>query len=340
LGRLPVVDVLAGHPHFVRHTEAVWRAMPPEMRGAFYTTRALDPGLSELARNSRGGRGDLTLVCSYGDLVSATINDNGVNGRPVVFMEHGAGFTFADPTTGIAYSSYSGSPDRPQVALFLNPNEYVSRANARAHPSTPQVTIGTPAMDRWYNDPPTTPYQRGEAELPTVALSFHWDCALAPGTRSTYRHFHGKLDEVAHSEHWNFVGTAHPRMRVQASLEYNTLGVPFVENPDDILATADLLIFDATSFGYEFASLNRPVVVMNAPWYRDEPDDGIRFWQHIPGIQVDEPSDLHEAVLDALDDTLLVQHQRQAAIEAVYPYRGDAAARAVAAITEFGRTFG
>ena len=335
--RLPVVDVIAGHEHFRDHTVPVWKAMPPEMRGGYFTKRSLDPGLRDEPYNyERAGHGDLTLVCSYGDLFSATAQDE--FHRPVVFMEHGAGFTF-EGSDGRTLSSYSGSLDRPNVALFLNPNDYVTQQNARAHPDTPQVVIGSPKMDRWYHGLPTTPFQRGETDRPTVAIALHWDCIIAPGTRSAYAHYRGWFGSLL-DKGWNVVATAHPRFKLQMEMECLSAGIPFVNSLTYLFEKADVMIADATSAMYEFASLDRPVLVLNAPWYQEEKDDGIRFWKHIPGLQIDDPSILADATRMVLDDKAPLPTLRYNAIEAVYPHRGDAAQRAVDAIIAFAKEYG
>lgn len=309
--KLPVVDVIAGHPHFVEHTVPVYRALPPEMRGGYFTTKKLDPGL-KLQRSDRAGRGDLTLVCSYGDLMTATFADDR---RPVVFMEHGAGFTF-EGSDGRTLSSYAGSLDRPNVILFLCQNEIVQRLNTQAHPHTASALVGSPKMDRWVNTP------KPQNERPIVGISFHWKCIVAPGTWSAFDHYQhaiaGLLDQG-----WDVRATAHPRMREEVQFLSMALGIPYI-TLDEMYRTADLLIADATSAMYEFASLDRPVLTLNCPRYRAEADDGIRFWQHIPGLMIDEPNELVDAAHTALQDAPEYAAMRRSAVDAVYPLRGHA----------------
>lgn len=323
--RLPVVDVVATQEHFRDHTLPVYLAMPPEMRGAYYTDRKLDPGIWNIERSRRAGSGDLTLVCSMADMRYANFGDSP---RPIAFMEHGAGMTFED-SNGLTLASYSGSWERPNVVLFLNVNQYAQDANARIHPYTGRAIVGSPKMDAWYPAPKTG------NNKPTVAIAFHWDCHLAPGTRSAYDHFRAALPELAASDEFNLIGHAHPRMQDAMRMECMTYGIEFVEHLDDVFRRADLLIADATSAMYEFASLDRPVVVMNAPWYHLEADDGVRFWREIPGLQVEDSAGLMEAVRVALDDAPSLKAARRASVENVYPVRGNAAATAVRAIQTF-----
>lgn len=326
-----VVDVYATEPHFVNHMLPIWRAMPPELRGAFYTRREYDPGILGEPRSERAGHGDLFLVCSFGDLRMVTATST----RTVIFSEHGAGFTFANEY-GYVYRSYAGADDRPCVGLFLNVNDTVQRANARAHPHARGVVIGSPKMDQWYNPKRFRPQTVTGADVPTVAIAFHWDGhILSPGIGNAFNHFRSALPALAARTDIRLVGHAHPRFATEMQMECMALNIPYVERLDDVFRQADVLVADATSAMYEFASLDRPVVTMNTPEYRREPDRGIRFWQHIPGIQVDEPEDLAQATLNALDDPPELQAIRRSAVEAVYPIRGDAAQRAVSAIADF-----
>lgn len=328
--RKAVVDIVATHQHFVDHLAPVWRAMPPEMRGGFFTTDEFDPGL-EGERSPRAGRGDLTLVCSYGDLISAIYGDES---RPVVFMEHGAGMTF-ESAEGVTHASYSGSTDRPNVALFLAPNQYVVDANRRTHPYTPSAIIGSPKMDRWY-PAPLSPKDRGaRGKKPVVAVAFHWDCHLSPGTRSAFNHFSSALPALAAAKDFDVIGHAHPRDQMPMKMACLEAGIPFVQHIDDVFDQADVFVADATSALYEFASLDRPVVVMNDPWYFKEPDDGVRFWKEIPGVQVNHPDELVDTIRVALHDSPEIQTMRREAVMSVYPVKGSAAETAVRAIQHF-----
>jgi CDP-glycerol glycerophosphotransferase (TagB/SpsB family) len=116
------------------------------------------------------------------------------------------------------------------------------------------------------------------------------------------------------------------------------IGIPYIGTLDEVFRDADLLIADATSAVYEFASLNRPVLNLNAPWYHDEPMEGIRFPWYMPGLTVEDPGNLNHCAFHALSDPLYLAERRREAVDAVYPLRGGSAERAAQAIQDFVRS--
>jgi hypothetical protein len=317
-----VVDFMAGESHFTDHTLPVYLALPPEMRGAFIT-RPWHHDPITVERSPRAGYGDICLAPSWGDLARTRYTR-----RPVIFTEHGAGFRFQG-------HSYAGSPDRPNVVLYLCQNEIVAAANRQTHPYATVVTVGVPKMDPWYVQPP-----KPIGDPPVVVLTWHWDCHASPGTRSAIDHYPDaiyQLRDHAAVSGWKFAAHSHPRIADRVRRECKTAGVPFIERLDTVFEQADLLIADATSAAYEFASLDRPVLNLNAPWYHDEPVQGIRFPWYMPGLTIEGPDALCEAATLALFDTPPLRDARRAAIDEVYPLRGGSAERAAKAIQDFVR---
>jgi len=114
------------------------------------------------------------------------------------------------------------------------------------------------------------------------------------------------------------------------------LGIEPVEDFEDVLERADLYMCDNSSTLFEFASVGRPVVVLNAPWYRRHIEHGLRFWEAATvGVQVDHPAELRDAVMQALEDPPEQQAARQAAVRIAYTYTdGQASKRAAQEILE------
>jgi CDP-Glycerol:Poly(glycerophosphate) glycerophosphotransferase len=318
-----VIDFMSGEEHFTDHTLPVYMALPPEMRGAFITRPWHHKSIS-VERSTRAGRGDAILAPSWGDLVRCRYTR-----RPAIFMEHGAGFRFQG-------HSYAGSPDRPNVVLYLCQNEIVAAANRHAHPDASVVVVGVPKMDPWY-DKPGKPI----GDPPLVVLAFHWDCHASPGTRSAIDHYPdavSQLRDFASVCGWQFAAHSHPRIAPRVRKLCESAGVPFIDHLDTVFEKADLLIADATSAAYEFASLGRPVLSLNAPWYHDEPVRGIRFPDYIPGLVIEGSDELCEGAALALADPPELRLKRQIAVEAVYPVRGGSAKRAAQSIQDFIRS--
>lgn len=287
------------------------------------------------------GRRDLSrpvLVAGFADMQR-------VNPSPVVLLEHGAGQAYVDTDSG----SYSGGAGWERARLFLCPNEAVAR-RWRATYRAPAVVVGCPKLDRWHhgarysaqnfarNRPLDSleglePVQR----RPTVAITFHWECSIVPETRSAWQHYDRSLPDLvtwAEQAGVELLGHGHPRLWGKIERRWRRLGVEPVEHFADVLERADLLVGDNTSALPEFASTGRPVLWLNAPWYRRDVDHGGRFWTWPQGqVCVDEPGELPERILQALADPPPARLSRSRMVQRVYPLRdGQAAERAADAI--------
>jgi hypothetical protein len=99
---------------------------------------------------------------------------------------------------------------------------------------------------------------------------------------------------------------------------------------------ADLLIFDNTSAGYEFAATGRPVVVLNARYWSRKQSHGLRFWDaaHV-GVNVNPGDDLVAKVHEALADSVDQQQDREEALQFVYQPRTNGATYAATAILDW-----
>ncbi len=369
------VHFLAGEPHFVDHLAPVWRALPCA-RGAFWVpsdllaharqrgvveARAYEPARSHSALTRlpsvrrrvarvRGGGALLlerpsssavmlhwatpvwlplpptapVVVASYGDLKTVA---NGA--RALALCEHGIGQSY-----GNQHPSYCGgvSPERAQVGLFVVPNESAARANRKVYPRARVAVVGVPRMDDWNLSPRPIPMHP-----PVIALSFHWNCRVAPEAQGSFAHFRSGLGELA--RHYRVLGHGHPRILGNLARTYERHGIEVVPDFEQVLARASLYVTDNSSTLYEFAATDRPVVVLNAPWYRRHVEHGLRFWRHADvGLACERPEELVACVGRALLDSPEQRRRRQAAVEAVIPQRdGRASARAAAAIADWLR---
>jgi hypothetical protein len=286
-----VIRFIASEPHYRDHLYPV--ALEVSQRGI--TVEVTERNLVRPAA--------LTVVASWKDYQDST--------GPVVFFEHGAGFTYQTRN-----HSYAGGPGRDRVVAFACVNERVAAANRAAYPDVPSIVVGSPVLDRYLQQPkPVGP--------PVVAFSWHWDCRVAPETRSAFPHYRRHLKDLAGD--WTPLGHAHPRAWSMVRGTYLGLGWEIAETFAEVVARASVYVCDTSSTIYEFAALDRPVIVLNSPDYRRDVEHGLRFWQDIPGIQVDEPGDLTRAIQEALTRDEWADRRRDT-IGRVYPHLGAATA--------------
>jgi len=279
----------------------VWNALPEQARGEFITTAPKE--------KLRG----LTAVASNGDYKLTT--------GPTVFFEHGAGFTYSNN-----HPSYAGSSGKERSIMFCNTNQRVQAANRRTYPNSEHVIVGCPKMDTMpLLEPPKN-------DRPKVAFSFHWNCMVAPESQTSFYHYERELVRVGNTmKHWEHVGHGHPRFWPTLKPFWERNRFRLMQNFDDVMKTCDVYVADTTSTLYEFAATGRPVIVLNAPWYRRTVNHGIRFWEDIPGIQVNNRTDLIPMIEHVLANDTFAE-ERARIVEKVYPFIGSSAKRAADAI--------
>ena len=290
-----MIRFLASEPHYAEHLRPVFDAMPGDVDCEFvatWTTR----------------QPTLTVVASSKDYEATS--------GPVVLFEHGAGFTY-----NTRHAAYAGGRGRERVVLFANVNESVHRANRRAYPDTPGAIVGAPKLDALLAAPTPT----GE----TVAFSWHWDCRVAPETRTAWHEYRDHLQPGDAT--WTPLGHAHPRAWSMVRDTYRRLGWSTAETFREVIDRANVYVCDTSSTIYEFAALDRPVVVLNSKHYRRDVEQGLRFWRDIPGVQVNQPEELAAAIEEALHHDTWGPARRDI-IGRVYPHLGQATTRAADAI--------
>jgi hypothetical protein len=343
------MDAYASEPQYLDHIRPLWLGLAPEERGTFHTSKRLlgyaDAHGIEAVQGRPSRKGGLILVAAFSDLQS-------VKPRPAVLLEHGAGQTY-----GTDHPSYSGGPERENVVLFLCPNDEVAARNRARYPEAASVAVGAPKMDGWHcryrgnairgqagdggpmhrERPSLThePEPRSTNPGPVVALSFHWEGrAVSPEARWAFPHYREMLPTLADT--YRMLGHGHPRAFDRLQPHYEAAGIETVRSFDEVLARAKVYVCDNSSSLFEFASVGKPVVLLNAPHYRREVEHGLRFWRDARvGVQVDEPEELIEAIDLALSDPLEIRLAREDVCSRVYVQRdGRATERALFAIRE------
>lgn len=319
------IDRYASLEHYADHIDPIWQALPDAVRGESWAPRAgCWWGKPDYTRPGPADRP--VLVAGFADA-------RRMHPRPLVYVEHGAGQAYpADPRSATS-GSYAGGEGLDRAVLFIAPSETVADRWRAAYARTPVAVVGCPKLDRWHAFP------RARAETSVVAVTFHWDCQLIPETRSAFGHYRHALAglvadvRAAGGEVW---GHGHPRAWARLARTWRALDVPLVPRLADVLDGADLLIGDNTSALPEFASTGRPVLWLNAPWYRRDVEHGGRFWRWPRGqVACNEPGDLVPSARLALSDPPMAAASRARMVTGVYAHTdGHAADRAAAAIME------
>ena len=127
---------------------------------------------------------------------------------------------------------------------------------------------------------------------------------------------------------------AHPRIaeEVRGALVGLVPAGRFVEKFASVMTLADLYVCDNSSTIFEFAALDRPVVLMSSARWRRNVEHGGRFWRwaHV-GPEAITPERLQAGVSMSLGGDLHAKARRGVVAE-VFPHLGSASERAVAAI--------
>ena len=326
-----VVDFYAQAVQYFDHLEPIWNAMPANLKGNFYVHSPIGDHVRskkicayvmssrlKVVQNLRKGMGPV-VVAGIED--ARTVQSVG---RIPFLVDHGVGQTYLDSNNG----SYASGVGRDFMGLFIVPNEWCEKGNKKACPDIPIAIVGCPKLDRWHNKEP-----KKKGNKPVVCISFHWDCMISVETRGSFNYYKDVLPELAKSKEFELVGHAHPRLAKIAYPFYHKHKIRILKTFDDVLNEADVYITDNSSTLYEFADLDRPVVVLNPPWFRRDIHHGLRFWECADvGVQCERPEDLKEAILKAIEDPQEIADRRREIMCDVYPFKGNSSQLAVQAI--------
>lgn len=255
------IHMAASMPHYGRHVRAVWKHLPSELKGDL------------IARRTKlSSKQDFVMVGSKSDIELAGRNR-------AIYVEHGAGQAYGGHRQSAMHPHYHGSKHPLNVVGYISPRQQVAESW-----SAPGFAAGCPALDEL------------ERELQAIAvLTFHWDahmvCTEARTARPHYIERFADIARWAFDAGYELVGHRHPRDR-RAERIFRNLNIRFEGDSEKVLKHAAVLIADNTSLMYEAALLDIPVIALNAPWYCRNVEHGLRFWSHVPGIQVNNTDEL------------------------------------------------
>lgn len=326
------LDFFARRHHYIDHLAPIWNALPSERRGLFHVTDDLlsyawhsfhDAHVVEVDGYTPSGSNPI-LCAAYGDMSRAARNPE----RKIITIEHGTGHGF-----GSAAYPNATKGRRDLIDLALMPNEYTASLSRLARSVRCEV-IGTPKMDEWYGriwrrEPKNDP--------PVIAIAFHWGDRHAnpPESGSAFEHYQGILAELA--KRYHVLGHGHPLASPTVRQTFQQAGIDWTSDLREVFHRADILINDLSSILYEFIVTGKPVIVLNAPWFRREVQWGIRFWDYSDvGINVERPDEL----FDAIDRTIaeygtICVDERHRAVTDLYPYLGHSAQRAADVLVKY-----
>lgn len=242
-------------------------------------------------------------------------------GVAVAFVEHGAGASY-EGVSHLLSVSHGYAP--PVAAVLTTPAQEAVHRRAfgdRVH------VIGCPKLDAWHG------YKHKRSKPPVVAFSHHWEQRQYPETRSAWPWDATAWERLIASGEYRVLGHKHPGDRRDIEGWCRHHGIEFVPSFDEVMRLADVYVADNSSTLYEFAATGRPVVCLSPPWYRRHINHGVRFWEHVPGVECAIAEHLEACIAEALVDVPARRAMRQRAVEAVYgPLDGGAASRAVEVI--------
>ena len=340
---LKPIDFFARRVHFIDHLAPIWNNISMAMRGTFYVPLNLEEytqnlGIQEVRGLKSFGpsgnpirvvpEGDGPLVTSaYGDLKMAYQSNPK---RPYILMEHGVGLSFPERAPGYA----GGTGSRQYVSLFLAPNQAVASKTAKTYPNAAQAIIGTPKMDKWAK------MSRKKRDIPpTVCISFHWNGSrVCPEAGNAFEYYKDYITNL--KKHFHVIGHGHPKIIDELASFYKKNDIETLYSFDDVLSKADCYVNDTSSTLYEFACTGRPVVFLNAPWFRKDKYWGIRWWDYTDiGPQCDEPGNLVDCIKQALGDKTHFITAKRKMVTELYPFLGTSSTIAAKAIMDFVKGF-
>lgn len=309
-----VIHAYASMPHYKRHVQAIFKHLHPSIRGNIF-------GPEVKAKDLPDG---VFLVGSY---VDAQL----LAKRKVIYVEHGAGQSYKGDARSIGSPYYHGSKHPKNIIGYVCPNEKVASSWDK-----PSIAVGCPALDIWHI---SLQELQTRSLKPAITFTFHWDCRVAQESRWAFPHYADQIELFTNRLRalgFDVFGHSHPRSERVLKRFWRSIGVEYLETPDRVFWASDILIADNTSLLMEFASLNRPVVFLNAPWYRKDIEHGGRFWQwNKMGINVDQPDELFDIDFDNYLFTDAYRNQREKIVPTVYTHTdGSAGFRAAKWVTQ------
>jgi hypothetical protein len=221
-------------------------------------------------------------------------------------MEHGVGLAWhrRDVLADIAKTT------------VLAPNDFI--ADRYRTEGIAATVVGTPKLDGYLALP------RGEA----VAVGFHWTTAVYSRVMADYE---VPLRELA--KQVEVIGHGHPRAWRRLRPYWEALGIEPVEDFREVVMRSGVWVCDHSSTLYEYAALDRPVVMLKGMGHRPFTSTGLRYTVH-EGIGPEAgPKDMVATVLEAIQAPESYREPRRMMTMELFPYLGSSVRRVLEVLT-------
>lgn len=311
------VDMVATQPQYLDHLLPVWRALGAAAGTVYVSPQLLPVAGVDAQPLAAASSPDVVLTAGYTDFARA----RRLHPRLLAYMEHGCGQSYGADPRSAHHPAYAGGGGREGVGLILAPNQQAAARWEGRYPGAAVHVVGATRV--------LTPPE--DARAPLLCVSFHWDGPI-PETRSALRHYAAGLADLARRV--PVIGHGHPRAAAQLRRLYQRAGIEWVPDLREVAQRATVYAVDNSSTLWELGR-TRPVVAMDAPWYRRDHHHGLRFWSHIPGPSVSDPDGLAHAARQLLtDESAAERRHRERVVAEVIPHT-DGALRAATLIREW-----
>jgi len=273
----------------------VWQTLRPDERGHVLIPPKLSRYAAVLGINSTPGHefGDVALCAGWTDAAGAM---GGRAGRKLALMEHGVGQSY----TNCRVAAYAGGVGRQGVDLFLCPNDRVRQLNMNwpGRHGGDCVIVGDPYLDqlRWQ--------MQSWVRMFDVTFAWHWDHDIVPEMRSAFSWYRDAVVAISQTD-IAVLGHGHPRDWAKQKQWYAQHNIMTAGGLPAAIACSRVFAADNTSAMFYAMAMDRPIIFLNAPWYRKNVEHGLRFWEYADaGEQVDNPDKLQTAIRALLEDPL------------------------------------
>lgn len=289
----------ASQESYRQHLRPIWEALEPEERGAWAETRVHQPTWVTPSIPVR-----VWIAASHRDSASLYRLQT-----PRVHMEHGVGLQWY-PKQQLHHLIFRSS-------AIAAPNEFIAQRYRELKKRLRVEVIGTPKLDHLAKLEP------GAA----TAISFHWSGVMRqnPTSLTLWRPL---IEELAGER--ELLGHAHPKIWQRARKFYDAIGIEPVQDFAEVCRRASLYLCDHSSTLYEWAALDRELILLRRPGHREQiPQLSGLGWDHFTGIgpELKLGGSLRAALEAAADHQF--RAVRQEATAALYPYIGSATRRAI-----------